>query len=108
MQLVGLRSIPVEPRIDQIGLSLERLRWVRGERAERFIAVNIAGFRVFFVNDEGIVWNSRTMVGKTYRQTPVFRGTLSYMEVNPPWTVPPTILRNDIHSDRRDHHCDQT
>ena len=48
------------------------------------------------------------MVGKTYRQTPVFRGTLSYMEVNPPWTVPPTILRNDIHSDRRDHHFDQT
>jgi murein L,D-transpeptidase YcbB/YkuD len=88
-------NIPVETRIDQIRLSLERLRWVRGERAERFIAVNIAGFRVFFVNDEGIIWISRAMVGKTYRQTPVFRGTLSYMEVNPTWTVPPTILRND-------------
>ena len=88
-------NVPVETRIDQIRLSLERLRWVRGERAERFIAVNIAGFQVFYVNDDGIVWISRAMVGKTYRQTPVFRGTLSYMEVNPTWTVPPTILLND-------------
>jgi murein L,D-transpeptidase YcbB/YkuD len=89
-------NVPVETRIDQIRLSLERLRWVRGERAERFIAVNIAGFRVFFVKGEDVAWVTRAMVGKTYRQTPVFRGTLSYMEINPTWTVPPGILRNDV------------
>jgi murein L,D-transpeptidase YcbB/YkuD len=88
-------NIPVETRIDQVRLSLERLRWVRSERQERYIAVNIAGFRVYFVDETRIVWTSRAMVGKTYRQTPVFRGTLSYMEINPTWTVPPTILRND-------------
>ena len=89
-------NVSVETRIDQIRLSLERLRWVRGERSERFIAVNIAGFRVFFVNGEEVAWVTRAMVGKTYRQTPVFRGTLSYMEINPTWTVPPGILRNDV------------
>jgi murein L,D-transpeptidase YcbB/YkuD len=89
-------NVPVETRIDQLRLSLERLRWVRSERGERFIAVNIAGYRVFFVNENGIAWTSRAMVGKTYRQTPVFRGKLSYMEVNPTWTVPPTILKNDV------------
>ncbi len=89
-------NVPVEARIDQIRLSLERLRWIRSERDERFIAVNIAGFRVFFVSDGRVTWTSRAMVGKPYRQTPVFRGTLSYMEINPTWTVPPTILRNDV------------
>jgi murein L,D-transpeptidase YcbB/YkuD len=89
-------NVPVETRIDQLRLSLERLRWVRSERDERFIAVNIASFRVFFVSDGHITWTSRVMVGKPYRQTPVFRGTLSYMEINPTWTVPPTILRNDV------------
>lgn len=88
-------NVPVQTRIDQIRLSLERLRWVRGDRAERFVAVNIAGYRVFFIAGEEIAWSSRAMVGKTYRQTPVFRGTMSYMEINPTWTVPPTILRND-------------
>jgi len=88
-------NVPVETRIDQIRLSLERLRWVRQDRSQRFIAVNIAGFRVFFVSGDGIEWMTRAMVGKTYRQTPVFRGTLSYMEINPTWTVPPGILRKD-------------
>lgn len=89
-------NVPVDTRIDQLRLSLERLRWVRSERGERFIAVNIAGYRVYFVDEKGIAWTSRAMVGKTYRQTPVFRGTLSYMEINPTWTVPPTILKNDV------------
>lgn len=88
-------NVPVETRIDQLRLSLERLRWVRGDQADRFIAVNIAGYRVFFIDGQDLAWTSRVMVGKTYRQTPVFRGTLSYMEINPTWTVPPTILRND-------------
>ena len=35
------------------------------------------------------------MVGKTYRKTPVFRGDIAYMEFNPTWTIPPTILRQD-------------
>ena len=35
------------------------------------------------------------MVGKHYRQTPVFRGDIAYMEFNPTWTIPPGILRND-------------
>jgi len=88
-------NVPVETRIDQLRLSLERLRWVRGDQADRFIAVNIAGYRVFFIDGQDLAWTSRVMVGKTYRQTPVFRGTLSYMEINPTWTVPPTILRKD-------------
>jgi len=89
-------NFPVQTRIDQLRLSLERLRWVRSERGERFIGINIAGFRVYFVDESGIVWTARAMVGKPYRQTPVFRGTLSYMEINPTWTVPPTILKKDV------------
>jgi murein L,D-transpeptidase YcbB/YkuD len=89
-------NVPVETRIDQLRLSLERLRWVRGDRAERFIAANIAGYRVFFVSDDKLIWTSRAMVGKAYRQTPVFRGSLSYLEINPTWTVPPTILKQDV------------
>ena len=89
-------NVPVEARIDQIRLSLERFRWVRGELSDQFVVVNIAGFRVFVIRDQQFVWESRAMVGKTYRQTPVFRGDMRYMELNPTWTVPPGILRNDI------------
>jgi murein L,D-transpeptidase YcbB/YkuD len=89
-------NVPVQTRIDQIRLSLERLRWVQEELGPQFVAVNIAGFRVFFIRDQKFVWVSRTMVGKPYRQTPTFRGDIQYMELNPTWTVPPGILSKDI------------
>lgn len=95
-QSYAAMNVPVEARIDQVRLSLERMRWLRGEIGNQFVAVNIAGFRVFVVRDRQIVWEARAMVGKPYRQTPVFRGDMQYMELNPTWTVPPGILRNDV------------
>jgi murein L,D-transpeptidase YcbB/YkuD len=89
-------NVPVQTRINQIRLSLERLRWVQEERGEQFVVVNIAGFRIFVIRNQQFIWESRVMVGKPYRQTPVFRGDIRYMELNPTWTVPPTILRKDI------------
>ncbi|MDH3510266.1 MAG: L,D-transpeptidase family protein [Gammaproteobacteria bacterium] len=89
-------NVPVQNRINQIRLSLERLRWVQEELGEQFVVVNIAGFRIFVIRNQQFVWESRVMVGKPYRQTPVFRGDIRYMELNPTWTVPPTILRKDI------------
>ena len=95
-QTVIALNVPVQTRIDQLRLSLERLRWVFDEVTDEFVAVNIAGFRVFVVRDREFIWVSRAMVGKTYRQTPVFRGDIRYLEMNPTWTVPPGIMRNDI------------
>jgi murein L,D-transpeptidase YcbB/YkuD len=42
------------------------------------------------------VWQARAQVGQPYRDTPVFRDSMRYLEFNPTWTVPPTILREDI------------
>jgi murein L,D-transpeptidase YcbB/YkuD len=89
-------NVPVERRIDQLRLSLERLRWVQDEIVDEFVVVNIAGYRTFFVRNQQIEWVTRAMVGKTYRQTPVFRGDIRYLEMNPTWTIPPGILRNDV------------
>jgi len=88
-------NVPVETRIDQLRLSLERLRWVSEDAPQEFLAINIAGYELFFFHDREIAWNTRVMVGKSFRQTPVFRGDITYLEMNPTWTVPPTILRND-------------
>jgi len=88
-------NVPVERRIDQLRLSLERLRWVSQEVSDTLIAVNIAGYRAVYVRNGDTIWEARAMVGRTYRQTPTFRSDLVYMEFNPTWTIPPTILRND-------------
>ena len=94
-QTLASMNVPVEYRIDQLRVSLERLRWVNQEAAETLVAVNIASFRAAFFKHGQLAWSTRAMVGKTYRKTPVFRGDIAYMEFNPTWTIPPGILRND-------------
>jgi len=89
-------NVSVHARIDQIRVNLERLRWVMHEPVDTFVVVNIAGFEVYYVADNQPQWRSRVQVGQPYRQTPVFKADMKYLVVNPTWTVPPTILSQDI------------
>ncbi len=89
-------NVSVTQRIEQIRANLERLRWVRHNIGDEFVLVNIAGYKVYYVRDNQIIWESRVQVGKEYRQTPVFRDEIQYLAFNPTWTVPPTILSKDI------------
>jgi murein L,D-transpeptidase YcbB/YkuD len=89
-------NVPVGRRIDQLRLSLERARWVSASVPADFVAVNIASFEAGFVKAGKLIWSSRVVVGRDARQTPIFRGDMTYLVLNPTWTVPPTILRKDI------------
>jgi murein L,D-transpeptidase YcbB/YkuD len=89
-------NVPVEARIEQMRVNLERARWVLGDLGDDFLVVNVAGFRLYVVRRNEIVWTTRVQVGQPYRRTPIFVATLSYLVFNPTWTVPPTILRRDI------------
>jgi murein L,D-transpeptidase YcbB/YkuD len=88
-------NVPVETRIEQIRANLERARWVFYDPDSEFLVVNIASFRVYLLRRGEVVWRSRVQVGKPYRRTPIFASTMTYVVLNPTWTVPPTILRQD-------------
>lgn len=92
---VAALNVPVEARIDQIRVNLERCRWVLRELVDDFVLVNIAGFRVYLVEDRRAVWSSRVVVGTTYDATPLFRAEMTYLVLNPTWTVPPGIIRSE-------------
>lgn len=89
-------NVSIEDRIDQIRVNLERSRWVLQDLDDSFIVVNIAGFRVYYVEDGEVVWESRAQVGRPYRATPIFKEQMTYLVINPTWTVPPGIFANDV------------
>ncbi|MEN8763407.1 MAG: L,D-transpeptidase family protein [Thiogranum sp.] len=89
-------NVPVDARVDQIRVNLERARWVLRNLPDEYVLTDIAGFRVTYVRDGKVIWESRAQVGKPYRKTPVFRSEITYLDINPTWTVPPTILYKDI------------
>jgi len=88
-------NVPVAERIDQLRINLERCRWVVREAQEGFVVTNVAAFQVFLFENGKIRWQSRCQVGKEARQTPIFGAEIRYVELNPTWTVPPTIFAKD-------------
>nr|WP_231873997.1 L,D-transpeptidase family protein [Luteibacter rhizovicinus] len=89
-------NVPVETRIGQVRVNLERARWLLHALEGTFVVVDVAGYKISFYRDGKPVWKSRVQVGKPYRSTPIFRSQITYITFNPTWTVPPTILKNDI------------
>jgi murein L,D-transpeptidase YcbB/YkuD len=99
--VVGAKTLealnaPVQQRIDQILINMERWRWMPDDLGDRYILVNLAGFELDVVEDGSTVLDMRVVVGKTYRRTPVFSGRMTYLDFNPYWHVTPTIARKDI------------
>jgi len=88
-------NVPVETRIQQIRINLERARWVMHELKGDFVLVNVAGFDVTYFRDDEPVWTSKVIVGRPYRETPIFKSQITYVVFNPTWTIPPTILIKD-------------
>ncbi|MEQ6916840.1 L,D-transpeptidase family protein [Halomonas aquatica] len=89
-------NLPVSARIDQIRVNLERARWLLHGLPDSFVLVDIAGYRISYFRPDGEVWRSRIVVGRPYRRTPSLRSRITHLTLNPTWTVPPTILREDV------------
>jgi len=88
-------NVSVEDRIDQMRVNLERARWVLHEIKGELVVVNVAGFEVAYFRDDEPVWTSKVIVGRPYRETPIFKSLITYVVFNPTWTIPPTILVKD-------------
>ena len=57
--------------------------------------VDVAGFDVAYFRDNEPIWTSKVVVGRPYRETPVFKSEITYVVLNPTWTIPPGILAKD-------------
>ena len=88
-------NISPEQRLLQVRANLERLRWLDQLLEPTMLVVDIAGARLLYFRDGDIVWRTRTQVGTVKRQTPLLKSRITHLTINPTWTVPPTILRED-------------
>jgi L,D-transpeptidase YcbB len=89
-------NVPVEERVRQITLNMERFRWIPDDLGDDHIFVNMAGFELDYVVQGVTRLAMRVVVGRQYRETPIFSDRIRYLEFNPTWTVPPKIAANDI------------
>ena len=84
-------NVPVERRIRQVGLNMERWRWIPRHLGEPYVEVNIPGFELKLVRDGRAELRSRIVVGQAFTPTPVFNDQIVAVVANPPWNVPETL-----------------
>ncbi len=89
-------NVPIEERVRQMELNLERWRWLPQELGERYILINIPSFELEVIEGEKAVLEMRVVVGKTYRKTPVFSSSMTHLVFSPYWHVPPSLAVQDV------------
>lgn len=96
-----LAQLNVSPaqRVQQIALSLERLRWTPLRYGQRMIVINIPEFtlRAYRVNPDRSVAvdvEMRVIVGRALNtRTPIFLEDMRFIEFSPYWNIPISIAR---------------
>jgi murein L,D-transpeptidase YcbB/YkuD len=88
-------NVPVEYRIRQIEMNMERWRWNNHDLENPYILVDIAGFDVQGVKDDEALVEMRAIVGKLHHETPIFSDHIKYIEFNPYWNLTPSIARHE-------------
>lgn len=85
-----------QDRYLQILANLERWRWYPRDLGEHYIIINIPNFKLAVVKDGDTIREHNVIAGAKARQTPIFSDTINHLEINPTWTVPPTIKAKDV------------
>jgi len=89
-------NVPVETRVRQIELNMERMRWISRNLGQRYIKVNTADFILNVVEKDHSVLSMKVVVGKPFWHTPVFSAKMTYLVLNPSWNVPRSIAIAEI------------
>lgn len=82
-------------RREQLRVNLERFRWLAQDLEPDGILVNVAAAQLSVYQGGVPVWQTRLQVGRAERQTPLLKSRITRLTLNPTWTIPPTIMRED-------------
>ncbi len=91
-------NIPVEERIQQILINMERMRWIPLQTKDtgRAIMVNIPEYKLHVYEGGKPAWDMDVVVGKEGNNTTVFTGRLNQIVFSPYWNVPTGLAKKEI------------
>jgi murein L,D-transpeptidase YcbB/YkuD len=82
-----------QSQLKKIRLNIERTKIMKQKMGRDYVLINIPEFLVRVIEDGKTVLKFNVIVGKTNMQTPIFSERLKYVEINPQWNVPDSIMR---------------
>ncbi len=95
-QTLKALNVPVGDRIKQLEASAERLLGVDFVFGERYVVVNIPAAFVEAIANDKVERRYRVIVGQIDKPSPALTASITAVDLNPTWTVPLSITKNEI------------
>jgi murein L,D-transpeptidase YcbB/YkuD len=94
--LIRSLNVPVEKRIRQIIINLNRMQWMPGKQEGNYLTVNIPDFLLTAYENNSKAFDMPVAVGKEGTNTTIFSGDLNQIVFSPYWNIPVSIVRREI------------
>jgi murein L,D-transpeptidase YcbB/YkuD len=102
-QFKGLRAVLAKARaannardVQRIVINMERWRWMPRHLGTYHVWNNVPEFNARVVKNGKTIYLEKTIVGQYKYATPFFSAPMRSIVFHPDWTVPPTILKEDL------------
>jgi L,D-transpeptidase YcbB len=95
-QTLAALNVPIKKRLQQLAASLERLVGMDFVFGQRYVVVNIPATYTEAVANDKVERRYRVIVGKADKPSPTLTTMITSVNLNPTWTVPLSITKNEI------------
>ena len=94
--IITVLNVPVEQRIQQIIVNMNRAMWMQKQVDSSRIEINIPSQMLYAYADSGKAFEMPVIVGKEGNSTVMFSSNISQIVFNPTWNIPESIVKNEI------------
>jgi L,D-transpeptidase YcbB len=88
-------NVPLDRRIHQVAINLQRWRYMPDDLGQRHFIVNIPHYHLVAREGGKPVMDIRVVVGKPGQNTPIFSEDMETVVFSPYWNIPDTIAENE-------------
>ncbi len=89
-------NVPAQVRFRQLASSAQRIAGSVFPFGQRYVVVNIPSAYVETVENDVVKRRYAAIVGRPGRASPTVETRITAVNLNPNWTLPPTIIKEDI------------
>jgi L,D-transpeptidase YcbB len=92
----GAKKPRNEPGIQRLLINMERWRWMPEDLGSVYVQDNVPEFMLYVVKNGKTIHSDKIVVGKLAYATPIFSADMQTIVFNPEWTVPETIVLENL------------
>jgi len=87
---------PLDKHLQSIATNLDKTKLYPKSFEEEHVIVNIPHYRLDYFYQDRNLFQSKIVLGRIDRPTPLFSDKIQYLVINPTWTIPDSLIKKDL------------